>query len=161
MLDMKHPLKESCGLIRSRPSLVVMAAFAVCFGVCTVLVHPSRVSRIVVSIKRCLFDYSLWAVLRTNQMRQSTTVNSYIQITPVTYNSWFYGPELPVNLICTYFHKLCNNPILKVICAGINKDLFSFVWICICRCLVVCFLLFPHIFSEKGWFVHSACSFCI
>ena len=43
----------------SRPSIYMIVAVAVCLGVCAVVFHPHRVSKLVVTIRRCLFDKSL------------------------------------------------------------------------------------------------------
>ncbi|XP_011009174.1 PREDICTED: squamosa promoter-binding-like protein 7 [Populus euphratica] len=54
--------KKSCGLVFSngvlkyRPSVFVIAIIAVCFAVCTILLHPRKVSKVAVSIRRCLTD---------------------------------------------------------------------------------------------------------
>ena len=55
-------LKKSCGLVFSnrvlkyRPSFYVIALIAVCFGVCAIVLHPHKVSKLAVSIRRCLTD---------------------------------------------------------------------------------------------------------
>jgi hypothetical protein len=54
--------KKSCGLVFSnrvlkyRPSVFVIAIIAVCFAVCALLLHPRKVSKLAVSIRRCLTD---------------------------------------------------------------------------------------------------------
>ncbi|XP_034930316.1 squamosa promoter-binding-like protein 7 [Populus alba] len=54
--------KKSCGLVFSntvlkyRPSFYVIALIAVCFGVCAIVLHPHKVSKLAVSIRRCLTD---------------------------------------------------------------------------------------------------------
>ncbi|CAK7332905.1 unnamed protein product [Dovyalis caffra] len=53
--------KKSCGFVFSnkvlkyRPSVFVIAIIAVCFGVCAILLHPHKVSKLAVSIRRLLF----------------------------------------------------------------------------------------------------------
>lgn len=46
-------------LINSRPSIYMIVAVAVCLGVCAVVFHPHKVSKLAVTIRRCLFDNSL------------------------------------------------------------------------------------------------------
>ena len=52
--------KKSCGLVffnrvlKYRPSFYVIALIAVCFGVCAIVLHPHKVSKLAVSIRRCL-----------------------------------------------------------------------------------------------------------
>ncbi|KAJ6719756.1 SQUAMOSA PROMOTER-BINDING-LIKE PROTEIN 4 [Salix purpurea] len=54
--------KKSCGLVfsnrvlKNRPSVFVIAMIAVCFGACAILLHPQKVSKLAVSIRRCLTD---------------------------------------------------------------------------------------------------------
>ncbi|KAG5240994.1 SQUAMOSA PROMOTER BINDING protein [Salix suchowensis] len=54
--------KKSCGLVfvnrvlKYRPSFYVIALIAVCFGVCAIVLHPHKVSKLAVSIRRCLTD---------------------------------------------------------------------------------------------------------
>ena len=40
----------------SRPLIFLIAAAAVCFGICEVLFHPQKVGKIATTIRRCLFD---------------------------------------------------------------------------------------------------------
>ncbi|EEF45453.1 squamosa promoter-binding-like protein 7 [Ricinus communis] len=53
---------QSCSLIfskrvlRSRPTVFLIATVAVCFGVCAIILHPNQVSRFAVSVRRCLTD---------------------------------------------------------------------------------------------------------
>ncbi|CAL1411652.1 unnamed protein product [Linum trigynum] len=53
---------KSCSLmlsnrvLRSRPGMFVIAAMAVCLGVCAVLLHPHSVGKLAVSIRSCLTD---------------------------------------------------------------------------------------------------------
>ncbi|KAF9673343.1 hypothetical protein SADUNF_Sadunf10G0014100 [Salix dunnii] len=62
MNPINERLKKSCGLVYSnrvlkyRPSVFVIAMIAVCFGVCAMLLHPHKVSKLAVSIRRCLTD---------------------------------------------------------------------------------------------------------
>ena len=62
MNPINERLKKSCGLVYSnrvlkyRPSVFVIAMIAVCFGVCAMLLHPQKVSKLAVSIRRCLTD---------------------------------------------------------------------------------------------------------
>nr|TKS04117.1 SQUAMOSA PROMOTER BINDING protein-LIKE 7 [Populus alba] len=52
--------KKSCGLVFSntvlkyRPSFYVIALIAVCFGVCAIVLHPHKVSKLAVSIRRSI-----------------------------------------------------------------------------------------------------------
>ncbi|KAJ7980187.1 Squamosa promoter-binding-like protein [Quillaja saponaria] len=48
----------SMGVLSTRPTVFVIASVAVCFGICTVLLHPHQVVKLTVSIRRCLFDYT-------------------------------------------------------------------------------------------------------
>jgi hypothetical protein len=54
--------KKSCGLVFSnrvlkyRPSFYVIALIAVCFGVCAIVLHPHKLSKLAVSIRRCLTE---------------------------------------------------------------------------------------------------------
>ncbi|KAL8161933.1 hypothetical protein V2J09_013422 [Rumex salicifolius] len=65
VVDTKQQWRKSCNpvmtnhIIKPRPSILIMAAFAICFAVCTVLLHPSPVHKIAVSIRRCMFDDTL------------------------------------------------------------------------------------------------------
>ncbi|KAJ4835237.1 hypothetical protein Tsubulata_049435 [Turnera subulata] len=57
----KSPSK-SCGLIvskrvmKSRPTVFVVALLTICFGVCAFFLHPQKVSKLAVTIRRCLTD---------------------------------------------------------------------------------------------------------
>ncbi|KAL9240859.1 hypothetical protein vseg_015032 [Gypsophila vaccaria] len=42
----------------SRPLIYMIAAVAVCFGVCAVVFHPQKVAKFAVTIRRCVFDQS-------------------------------------------------------------------------------------------------------
>lgn len=63
--DIRQRPSKSCNLmlsrryVNSRPFVYMIAAVAVCLGVCAVVFHPHRVSKLVVTIRRCLFDNSL------------------------------------------------------------------------------------------------------
>ncbi|KAJ7955020.1 Squamosa promoter-binding-like protein [Quillaja saponaria] len=43
-------------VLRSRPTIFVIASVAVCFGICAILLHPHKVGKFAVSIRRGLFD---------------------------------------------------------------------------------------------------------
>lgn len=51
-----HRVYLSSSVLRSRPVLFVVSAAAVCFGVCTVFLHPHKVSQFAVYVHRRLFD---------------------------------------------------------------------------------------------------------
>ncbi|MBA0700432.1 hypothetical protein Goari_026750, partial [Gossypium aridum] len=52
--------RKSCGFatmrLRSRPAVLIIAATAICLGMCAVILHPSRVGEFAVTMRRCLFD---------------------------------------------------------------------------------------------------------
>lgn len=58
----KERPNKSCSLVfsnrlmKSRPAKFLIATFAICLGVCAILVHPNQVSKFAVSIRRCLTD---------------------------------------------------------------------------------------------------------
>lgn len=45
----------SGGLLRSLPTVTVIAMAAVCFGVCVVVLHPEKVGHFATSVRRSLF----------------------------------------------------------------------------------------------------------
>ena len=57
-------LRTSCYLTSSkklnfsRPLIYMIAVVAVCCGVCAVVLHPHRVAKLAVTIRRCLFGKS-------------------------------------------------------------------------------------------------------
>ncbi|XP_058001002.1 squamosa promoter-binding-like protein 7 isoform X2 [Hevea brasiliensis] len=58
----KERPNRSCSLVFSnrvmkfRPAVFLIATFAVCLGVCAILLHPNQVNKFAVSIRRCLTD---------------------------------------------------------------------------------------------------------
>ncbi|XP_012455433.2 squamosa promoter-binding-like protein 7 isoform X1 [Gossypium raimondii] len=52
--------RKSCGFatmrLRSRPTVLIIAATAICLGMCAVIFHPNRVGEFAVTMRRCLFD---------------------------------------------------------------------------------------------------------
>ncbi|KAG8480960.1 hypothetical protein CXB51_025645 [Gossypium anomalum] len=52
--------RKSCGFatmrLSSRPAVLIIAATAICLGMCAVIFHPNRVGEFAVTIRRCLFD---------------------------------------------------------------------------------------------------------
>ncbi|MBA0570847.1 hypothetical protein Golob_004453 [Gossypium lobatum] len=52
--------RKSCGFatmrLRSRPAVLIIAATAICLGMCAVILHPNRVGEFAVTMRRCLFD---------------------------------------------------------------------------------------------------------
>lgn len=54
------PRKSSCRgrcagpILTFRPSIYIIAAAAICLGICAVVFHPRRVGEFAVSIRRCL-----------------------------------------------------------------------------------------------------------
>ncbi|XP_043807139.1 squamosa promoter-binding-like protein 7 isoform X7 [Manihot esculenta] len=47
-------LSFSNRVLKSRPTVFLIATFALCLGVCAILLHPNQVSKFAVSIRRCL-----------------------------------------------------------------------------------------------------------
>ncbi|KAJ9154425.1 hypothetical protein P3X46_027759 [Hevea brasiliensis] len=43
-------------VLKSRPTVFLIATFALCLGVCAILFHPNQVSKFAISIRRCLTE---------------------------------------------------------------------------------------------------------
>ncbi|KAL7251967.1 hypothetical protein ACSBR1_013761 [Camellia fascicularis] len=60
-MSMKERPRKSCSLVfssrilTSRPLIFMIAAAAVCCGICVVLLHPQKVGKIATTVRRCLF----------------------------------------------------------------------------------------------------------
>ncbi|KAG4126565.1 hypothetical protein ERO13_D10G164500v2 [Gossypium hirsutum] len=52
--------RKSCGFatmrLRSHAAVLIIAATAICLGMCAVIFHPNRVGEFAVTMRRCLFD---------------------------------------------------------------------------------------------------------
>ncbi|KNA24900.1 hypothetical protein SOVF_011410 [Spinacia oleracea] len=60
--DNREWARKSCNnviskkFVNTRPLVYMIAVVAVCFGVCAVVLHPYKVTKIAVTIRRCVFD---------------------------------------------------------------------------------------------------------
>lgn len=52
----RHVFSTTGVVLGTRPTIFVIAIVVICFGVCAVLLHPHKVGKFAVSIRRCVFD---------------------------------------------------------------------------------------------------------